>query len=74
MTLSLSGFVVYTSGRSVLSHALLFVYAFLFSPTKHCDHLAWGRQSWSMCFSCICLFILLASISVAAVAPKPGFA
>ena len=23
-----------------------------------CDHLVWGRESWSMCFSCICLFIL----------------
>ena len=29
---------------------------------KHCDHLAWGRESWSICFSCICLFILHAVI------------
>ena len=23
----------------------------------HCDHLALGRGSWSVCFSCICLFV-----------------
>ena len=22
----------------------------------HCNHLAQGRESWSVCFSCICLF------------------
>ena len=22
------------------------------------DHLAWGKERWSMCFSCLCLFIL----------------
>ena len=28
------------------------------SPVYHCDYLAWGRPSWSMCFSCYCFFIL----------------
>ena len=28
------------------------------------DHFALGRESWSMCFSCICLFILHELISV----------
>ena len=23
-----------------------------------CDHLAWGRESWTVCFSCISLFVL----------------
>ena len=28
----------------------------IYSVSPHCDHLAWGRESWSMCFSCICSF------------------
>ena len=28
-----------------------------FSPVKHFDHLAWGRERWSICFSCICLLL-----------------
>ena len=43
-------------------HALLFVSVFSPSPVKHSDHLAWGRESWSMCFLCIYLFILHASV------------
>ena len=30
----------------------------VFQSCLQFDHLAWGRESWSMCFSCICLFIL----------------
>ena len=35
-----------------------------FSPVQHCAHLAWGRDNWSICFSCLCLFILHVLISV----------
>ena len=34
--------------------ALFFVYVFLLS-FWYFDHLAWGRGSWSLCLSCICL-------------------
>ena len=27
-----------------------------FSPVYHCKHLGLGRERWSVCFSCICLF------------------
>ena len=27
------------------------------------DHLAWGRGSWPMCVSCICLFVCFACVS-----------
>ena len=37
--------------------ALLFVYVFLLS-FQHFDHLAWGRGSWSLCLSCICLLAM----------------
>ena len=32
----------------------VFVLVF-FTPLWHCDHLAWGRESWSICFLCTCL-------------------
>ena len=41
----------------MLSLALLFFLVF-YSTVKHCDHLAWGRELWSMRFSCYQLFIL----------------
>ena len=50
--------MVYVIGRFMFSIALLFV--LVFQSCKHFDHLAWGRGSWSMCFSCNSLFILLA--------------
>ena len=31
---------------------------------QHCDHLAWGKGSWSVCFSCICLFVLYVLVFV----------
>ena len=37
--------------------ALLFVYVFLLS-FYHFDHLAWGRGSWSLSLSCICLLAM----------------
>ena len=29
-----------------------------------CDHLAWRREGWSVCFSCICLFVLYVLVFV----------
>ena len=43
--------------------ALLFVYVFLLS-FKHFDHLAWGRGSWTLCLSCICLLAMHTLICV----------
>ena len=37
--------------------ALLFVYVFLLS-FLHFDHLVWGRGSWSLCLSFICLLAM----------------
>ena len=31
---------------------------------SYCDQVAWGKESWSMCFSCVCLFIFHALIFV----------
>ena len=31
----------------------------LFSSFYHCDYLIWGRESWSECFSCIGLRVLV---------------
>ena len=42
---------------------LLFIYVFLLS-FKHFDHLAWGRGSWSLCLSCICLLAMYTLICV----------
>ena len=56
---SVLGFVVYTMERFMISLSLLFVLVF-----KYCDHLAWGRESWSMCFSSICLINFHVLISV----------
>ena len=44
----------------MLSLALLIFLVFFrfFSPLLQFDHLAWGRESWSMCIACFCLFIL----------------
>ena len=42
---------------------LLFVYVFLLS-FQHFDHLAWGRGSWSLCLSCICLLAVHTLICV----------
>ena len=49
---------------ALASSFFLFFFFFFFSPVWHCAHLAWGRESWSLWFSCICLFILHALISV----------
>ena len=43
--------------------ALLFVYVFLLS-FQHFDHLVWGRGSWSLCLSCICLLAMHTLICV----------
>ena len=43
--------------------ALLFVCVFLLS-FYHFDHLAWGRRSWSLCLSCICLLSMHTLICV----------
>ena len=43
--------------------ALLFVYVFLLS-FQHFDHHAWGRGSWSLCLSCICLLAMHTLICV----------
>ena len=42
---------------------MLFVLVFRHS-LHHCDQLAWGRRSWSECFSCICLFDLYVLVFV----------
>ena len=42
---------------------LLFVYLFLLS-FEHFDHLAWGKGSWSLCLSCICLLAMHTLICV----------
>ena len=31
---------------------------------QHFDHLAWGRGSWSLCSSCICLLVMHTLICV----------
>ena len=59
----LCGFVVCTKGCFVLNLALLFVLMF-FSPVWHCNNLAWGRESWFLCLSCICMVILHAFITI----------
>ena len=41
----------------------VFTFSFI-SPGNHCEHLAWGRENAGICFSCICLFILYALLSV----------
>ena len=43
---------VFPSRRLMLSLTLIF------SPASYCDYLAWGQESWFICFSCICMFIL----------------
>ena len=43
--------------------ALLFDYVFLLSDW-HFDHLAWGRGSWSLCLSCMCLLAMHTLICV----------
>ena len=58
--LILCGYEVFTTGRFMFSLASLFALVFFHS----CYHLTWGRESWSMCFSCICFFILHALIAV----------
>ena len=42
----------FTMMRFMVSLALLFV-LMGFSPVYNCDHLALGRESGSLCFSCI---------------------
>ena len=61
MILSFCGFVVLLWDGSCCVMPCSLSSCF-FSTIKDCDHLAWGRGSWSMCFSCICLFILHASV------------
>ena len=55
--------VVYTRRRVIFGLAQLFVYVFLLS-FKHFDHLAWGKGSWSLCWSCICLLAMHTLICV----------
>ena len=50
--------------------ALLFVYVFLLF-FKHFHHLDWGRVSWSLCLSCICLLAIHMLICVTFALP-PG--
>ena len=61
--LILCGFVVSTTRRFMLSLTLLLRLMFS-SPVYRCDHLAWGKESWSVCFSCIFSFFLHALLSV----------
>ena len=52
------GFVVFITGRFMLSIALLFVLVFFFLSFYHCDHLAWGRESWlGVCVLLVHLFV-----------------
>ena len=44
LVLILCGFVVFTTGRVMLSLVLLFVLVFRQS-FQHCDRLAWGREA-----------------------------
>ena len=37
---------------------------FLCSSIKHSVHFAWGRDFWSICVSCVCLFIFVLNIFV----------
>ena len=56
--------MVYTAGRFMFQRLpVLFVRVFCHS-FKQCDHLALGRGSWSVCFSCICLFVLYVLVFV----------
>ena len=50
---------------------LLFVCLFLLS-FLHFDHLAWGRGSWSLCLSCICLLARHTLICVTFSLPPGG--
>ena len=49
--------------RGASCFPVLFVLVFLHS-FLHCDHLAWGRGHWFVCFSCICLFVLYVLVFV----------
>ena len=40
------------------------LFSYFFIPFIPCDHLAWRRGGWSMCFSCMCLFVLHVSVFV----------
>ena len=55
--LILCAFVVFTTRCFMWSLTLLFVLMVL-CPVLHCDNLAWGRESWSLCILCMCMFIL----------------
>ena len=46
--------LVNSTRRFILSLALRF--ALCFQSFQHCNHLTWGRENWSLCFSCVCLF------------------
>ena len=50
--------------------ALLSVYVFLL-PFSHFDHIAWGRGSWYLCFTWICLLAMHTLICVTFALP-PG--
>ena len=69
--LILCSFVVYIMGRlMLLSLLVLFV---LVSPfvLSFC-HLAWGRGSWSLCFTYICLFVLRVCVFVFLLVSRAG--
>ena len=55
-------FVVCTMRHFILKCYLTPCSPVSFSPDKICDHLDRGRESWSVCFSSICLSYLLLSI------------
>ena len=55
--------VVYTTRRFRFGLALLFVYVCRLS-FLHFNHLAWGRGSWSLCLSWICLLAMHTLICV----------
>ena len=63
IVLFLCSSVVHTTWRFMFGLVLLFVYVFLLS-FKHSDHLAWGRVSWSLYLSCICLLAMHTLICV----------
>ena len=44
----------------------------VFLSFKHFDHLAWGRGSWSLCLSCICLFVSYAHVYLYHFSRPPG--
>ena len=51
------------SSRTLCPRAIFFLFL-LALALLICDHLAWRREGWSVCFSCICLFVLYVLVFV----------